>query len=256
MSLSQPALIIHENVVGFPVAILQVLFCERYWAHVLQVDADDQGFKLVSRPRIYVIMYHKVKTTVLRPPQQTYDILKGAISFYGISVDEISACFLASQEEILEEISHLALRMGISPQAAIWDMKALLTEGEAVRLASYISHYMRSFGLHPVLDKDCVFNLADNPDMRCSWSAHSKRLPCYRTNGGKQWSCFLNRWLTSKELLATMGVPVYPALAQKAGVPLVSVQPGAPALKMLGNMFHIASAGSVLLAALASAQAV
>ena len=49
-----------------------------------------------------------------------------------------------------------------------------------------------------------------------------------------------------------MGVPVYKALAMKAGQPLMDVAPGAQARHMLGNMMHIASVGSVMGVALAS----
>jgi site-specific DNA-cytosine methylase len=253
MLLVQPALIIHENVIGFPTSILQLLFHDCYWVYILRVDAEDSGFNLVSRPRIYVIMYHKLKTRVICSPQHTYGIMKGAIEWSNIAVSDISACFLATQEELLEEISELALQLRVPLSIAIANPSLLLSAGEQQRLEAYINLHIQMFGFHPVLDRSCIFNLADNPLMRCSWSAHSKRLPCYRTNGGKQWSCYLNRWLTSRELLATMGVPVYPALAEKAGVPLIYVQAGAQAMKMLGNMFHVATAGSVLLSALVSA---
>ncbi len=249
----QPALIIHENVIGFPTSILQLLFHDHYWVYILQVDAADSGFILVSRPRIYVIMYHKLKTRVIRSPQHTYGIMKGAIEWCDIAVSDISSCFLATTEELLEEISDLASQLKVPLSIAIANPYLLLSAGEQQRLEAYINLYIQTFGSHPVFDRSCIFNLADNPLMRCSWSCHSKRLPCYRTNGGKQWSCFLNRWLTSRELLASMGVPVYPLLAEKAGVPLVAVQAGSQAMKMLGNMFHVATAGSVLLSALASA---
>ena len=250
---AQPALIIHENVIGFPTSILQVLFHDCYWVYILQVDAEDSGFSLVSRPRVYVIMYHKLKTRMIRSPQHTYAILKGATEWSNIAVSDISACFLATAEEFSEEISDLASQLRVPLSLAMANPSLLLTPGELQRLEAYINLYIQTFGSHPVFDRSCIFNLADNPLMRCSWSAHSKRLPCFRTNAGKQWSCFLNRWLTARELLASMGVPVYPALAETAGVPLIHVQAGSQAMKMLGNMFHVATAGSVLLSALASA---
>jgi hypothetical protein len=69
----------------------------------------------------------------------------------------------------------------------------------------------------------------------------------------KLWSPYLHRWLTNKELLAAMGVPVYEHLARSAGVALVEVAPGPDAWHMLGNMMHIASVGSAMLVALAAA---
>jgi hypothetical protein len=56
------------------------------------------------------------------------------------------------------------------------------------------------------------------------------------------------------ELLAAVGVPVYPQLAQAAWVPLVSVSPGPEARQMLGDMIHVASVGMVMLAAQSSCQ--
>ena len=79
----------------------------------------------------------------------------------------------------------------------------------------------------------------------------SGRIPGLRTHNAKYWVPFLGRWLTNKELLASMGVPVYPSLAQAAGVALIAVRPGPAARHMLGNMMHVAFVGSVIACALA-----
>ena len=253
---TQPAVVIHENVVGFPENVLRTLFSNYYSIHSLSVDCSHQGFDFVSRPRLYIVMFHRVKTVLLRCPVKTYSFICSAVRHANIACSSISACFLADVQELAEEIAELAHERRVPLEAALTNFYLLLSTGEKERLSGYIDQYLMEFRSHPSFDSDCIFNLSDNPHARRSWSAASRRLPCFRTNGGKLWSCFFGRWLTNRELLASMGVPVYEHLARQAGVPAVAVRPGAQAAKMIGNLFHVASAGSVLLAALSSASLV
>jgi hypothetical protein len=151
----------------------------------------------------------------------------------------------------------LCLLRGISVHEAMQDMAMLLSPGEAQRLAAYEELWLHRFG-QPACSCDwAIFNLADNPDGGfTTWSAASGRIPGLRTHNAKYWVPFLGRWLTNKELLAAMGVPVYPSLANAACVPVVAVTPGPAARHMLGNMMHIASVGSVIACALACGQLV
>jgi hypothetical protein len=159
---------------------------------------------------------------------------------------------LACVDEIGQEIEDLCQLRGISVQQAIQNMSMLLSPGEAQRLEAYEALWLQRFGILASWSDWAIFNLADNPDGGfTTWSAASGRIPGLRTHNAKYWVPFLGRWLTNKELLASMGVPVYPSLAQAAGVPLVAVRPGPAARHMLGNMMHVASVGSVIACALA-----
>ena len=253
MLLKEPPIIVHENVLGFPEDILVQLFQHIYHIFILHADAKDQGFDCVSRPRVYIMMFHTGKTVLLRSPVEIYAVLKLAIDITGNRLSNISSCFQASAAELISEFAPRTSRLGLC-SSDILSVPAwhLLSIGEKQRLDAYIQLYIRQFRVHPSADPNCIFTLSDNPLERCVWSAGSGRLPCFRTNGGKQWSCYLGRWLTSRELLACMGVPVYPHLASMAGVPVVHVESGPAAAKMVGNMYHIATAGSVMLACLVS----
>jgi len=164
----------------------------------------------------------------------------------------LSDCWLADIDEILSEATPLCQLRGVPMLLALQDMTTLLTDHEHQRLAAYMAMWQDRFGHSADMDPAAVFNLADNPNNGfVTWSASSGRIPGLRTNGGKLWVPFLRRWLTTKEQLAAMGVPVYPILAAAARVPLVHVSPGPEAKLMLGNMMHIASVGIALLVAMA-----
>ena len=247
------AVIVHENVPQFDVQALISVFGQKYIIYSFLVDCSDVGFYLISRKRRFTIMYHKTKAIVQASPVWLHSKVKQAFRpLQAYMAIHVRACFLACIDEIGQEIEDLCLLRGISIQQAIQDMSVLLSPGEAQRLEAYEALWLQRFGILASLCDWAIFNLADNPDGGfTTWSAASGRIPGLRTHNAKYWVPFLGRWLTNKELLASMGVPVYPSLAQAAGVPLVAVRPGPAARHMLGNMMHVASVGSVIACALA-----
>jgi site-specific DNA-cytosine methylase len=252
------AIVVHENVPQFNVQALISVFSSKYIIYSFIVDCSDVGFYLISRKRRFTIMYHKAKAVVNTSPVLLHSRIKQAfMPLQAHMAIYVSACFLASAEEIGQEIEDLCLLRGISVHEAMQDMAMLLSPGEAQRLAAYEELWLQRFG-QPACSCDwAIFNLADNPDGGfTTWSAASGRIPGLRTHNAKYWVPFLGRWLTNKELLAAMGVPVYPSLANAACVPVVAVTPGPAARHMLGNMMHIASVGSVIACALACGQLV
>ena len=247
-------IVLHENVPQFPPALLHEFLGHIYIIYTMVVDCEHIGFRVISRKRRYSILYHRHKVTVTANPVDVYwhlaRTLRPAIETTAFAIPD---CFLADSMEIESEIRDLCAARRVVLAAAMQNMALLLTGPELLRLAEYLKLWEARFNIPASLCRDAVFNLGDNPTAGyVTWSASSGRLPGLRTHGAKYWVPYLERWLTTKELLACMGLPVYPQLAAAAGVPLVTVIPGPAARHMLGNMMHVASVGSVIAVALAS----
>jgi hypothetical protein len=257
MLVRQVAILVHENVPQFWEDLLHTYLGQAYNIYSIIMDCSEAGFHLVSRKRRYTIMYHKSKCRPVTHPAMLYMLLKDSMAAaLGQWRSEIHHCFLADTAEIAIEAGPAASRAGLSVMAAMQDMRCLLSPGELARLTAYIQAWLCRYGQHPSQCMWAIFNLRDNPEAGwLTWSATSGRIPGLRTGQQKLWSPYLNRWLTNKELLAAMGVPVYRQLAAAAGVALVEVSPGPDAWHMLGNTMHVASVGMAMFVALASARA-
>lgn len=251
-------IVVHENVPQFPVEVLESYLGHAYIIFSMVVDCSDVGFRLMSRKRRYSFLYHRQHVRIMCNPVLLYQQIQNAfLPLLPHLAWKIQDCFLADFTEVASEIADLCTARCVSLCQAVENMQLLLTPHELERLRSYLRLWAQRFGLPAHFYAWAVFNLADNPDAGyVTWTAASGRLPSLRTHGAKYWSPWLGRWLTCKELLACMGLPVYPFLAASAGVSLLPVSPGPAARHMLGNMMHLASAGCVLAVALASSQLV
>ena len=94
-------------------------------------------------------------------------------------------------------------------------------EREAVRYAG--SLYEEKFGRDPSEDPNLFLNLSDNPKTYLSWSATSGRLPTFRTNSTRFYNFQREQWMTSRDRLAALGLPVTPSTALAMGVPTLPV---------------------------------
>ncbi len=130
----------------------------------------------------------------------------------------------------------------------------------SIRQRAALDYYMVMFHLRfnvdPQHSKTLVCNLGDSPWERLSWNVASGRLLAFRTNGGKQYYPHIGRWFLHKELMTTMGLPLYEQCARAAGVPLMETPPPGPSKAFMGNMMHVPSVGCMLLVALGCAQPV
>ena len=254
LAMSVPV-VLHENVPQFWVTLLDQFMSHAYIIVSLVMDCGDVGFPLISRRRRYTIMYHRSRVVVTHDPSIVYARLCSAMAASMCSAWSLSDCWLADDNEVMMEIDCLCRSRHMPVAFALHNMAMLLSPGEQRRLFVYTAMWAKRFGQPCSTDQRAVFNLADNPEAGyVTWSGASGRIPGLRTNGGKLWVPYLRRWLTTKEQLAAMGVPVYPCLAIAAGVPCIKVHPGPDARLMLGNMMHIASVGCAMLVALSFAQ--
>ena len=246
--------IVHENVPQFDVDALAMIMQHKYLIFTVIVDCAALGFRLISRRRRFTIMYHRTKTRLVCSPVWLHAQLVQAMAVDMCrTAFRICDCFLADAAEIANEIVEVCLAKGIALDTAMQDMTLLLTPGEYERLRLYLEAWVARVGLPAHHCWWAVFNLADNPGAGyTTWSAASGRIPGLRTHNAKLWVPYLGRWLTNRELLACMGVPVYRHLAAAAQVSQVHVRPGSDSRHMLGNMMHIAAVGSVMAVAMAS----
>jgi len=246
--------IVHENVPQFDVDALAMIMQHKYLIFTVIVDCAALGFRLISRRRRFTIMYHRTKTRLVCSPVWLHTQLVQAMAVdMHRTAFRICDCFLADAAEIANEIGELCLAKRIALDTAMQDMTLLLTPGEYERLCLYLEAWVARVGLPAHHCWWAVFNLADNPGAGyTTWSAASGRIPGLRTHNAKLWVPYLGRWLTNRELLACMGVPVYRHLAAAAQVSQVHVRPGSDSRHMLGNMMHIAAVGSVMAVAMAS----
>ena len=243
--------VLHENVPQFWVSLLEQFMGHAYFVFSIVMDCGDVGFPLISKRRRYTIMYNRSRVQVTQDPSKVYASLCAYMARTIHIAWSLSDCWLADDNEVLMEIEGLCQTRNLPAAFALHHMAMLLSPGEHRRLIAYMAMWSDRFGHCSTTDKRAVFNLADNPEAGyVTWSGASGRIPGLRTNGGKLWVPYLGRWLTTKEQLAAMGVPVYSCLAMAAGVPCVPVHPGHEAKLMLGNMMHIASVGTAMLVAL------
>lgn len=131
------------------------------------------------------------------------------------------------------------------------NFKWLMTkrEQEAVKSAGRI--YKRRFCAAPTSDQNLIVHIGDNPKKYLCWSGVSKRIPTLRLASGKYWHYASRRWLTTREKLASLGLPVSPGCALSMSVPILPVKDWRRALTLAGNSMHLGNILMVSMIALA-----
>ena len=130
-------------------------------------------------------------------------------------------------------------------------LRSILTEREDEARKRLDARYMLHTQKLAHTDKSLVYFLGDNPKtFGNSWSAISKKIPTYRMNTGLYWIPSLDRWMTSKERLASMGWPVTAECATAMGTPLIGAVDPQQAGSLCGNAMHFQTAAIMQLIAL------
>ena len=75
----------------------------------------------------------------------------------------------------------------------------------------------------PQADDNLIINLSDNPAKRLSWSGTSGALPTFRTNSTRFYNIGREQWMTPRDRLSALGLPVTPAASLAMGVPILPV---------------------------------
>ena len=187
-------------------------------------------------------------------PQAMYYETVGAIREYMESVSRPPVpadALMADHRELCMEEAEMARSRGVWP---LWqmglapDMSYLCTENEKQYLDTYASEWEARTGTPAAEDPDCFFNLQDNPANRLSWSMNG-RIPRFRHSGGKIYHPESGRFMTRRERLACLGIPVYECMATAARSPVILLESKAAAA-MAGNAWHCCNAGLVMLVAM------
>ena len=240
-------IMVGENVFDLPDALYRLnLPCHNI--QVIEVDPADVGFGLIARHRKLILCTEKTHIKVNLAWETVYNMICDVLR---VVLTKPRDVLLADMEEVYEEAQHLAEKRKAEFRPTP-DLFYLLSYTEAGYLSNYgRMHWERG----EIISEDTIYNLADNPLNRVTWSVHSHKIPTYRRNSTLMWNPARRRWLTSLERLASMGWPTYPALAQASGVPTMHI-PLQATSHMLGNAVCIPNIGVALLAALASTSVV
>ena len=155
---------------------------------------------------------------------------------------------VSSTHLVLEE-NRARKRRGLEPVtclSACW--KYLLTEKQASYLAEANEMWCLKHNVACAEDPDCVIDLSQNPAKRPNMSRVA--LPTLRKSGGLWYVPSKGRWLTDLEKGLAMGFPLTSSVASSAGLGVdgFTVVPGRNDSSRLGNAFHVASCGLVLVA--------
>jgi site-specific DNA-cytosine methylase len=245
-------LAIHENVMGFDVELLREMLGDLYDIFTLTVRPCHAGFSGVRRNRLYAICVLRSELRVVHDISSLYEAVCAQVSNpCCLTVADISR---ATVQELLEEENtrrlHRKLPLLI---VASGDWSYLLSDRQKGLVATLRPEWRIKHGRDADQDPECVWDL--------HLSAERSRCPRSRgvlptlTNSNVRtlWLPSQKRWLMHRELAAAMGYPVYPELAQAAGVAEdVHTSPPGCRSKSLGGAMQVANVGCVMAVALAA----
>ena len=216
-------LLVHENVEGFDLPLLEELLGDLYEVDVIHAKPSDLGFEFIRRPRVYMVM-----------------CLRGRLRF------KVKPSVLYSAV-----CAHMRANARAHPDvlASLWiETDAYfptLTLKQARFADTYAQMYTAKTGRDPASDPCGVFDLGQTPRR-----AKPVRgvLPTFRRST-RLWLPSKRRFWTQAEAAVAMGFPVLPQVADACGVQPMRMLAGLP-MAYLGNAMHVASVGSVCLIAL------
>ncbi|CAE7902010.1 unnamed protein product [Symbiodinium necroappetens] len=166
------------------------------------------------------------------------------------TVLNVSDYLVASAAEIQMEAGMVASRRGLSLRPGVTNLAYLLSERELSTKQGLDFRYVERYGALPSSNPELVYYLGDTAEY-CTWSAVSSAIPTYRRNKhAKYWLPSMQRWMTAKERLVSMGFPCTKELAESMSVPALGATDVARAGDLLGNAMHFTTCGIMQLIAL------
>ena len=248
--IAMPWVAIHENVIGFDKNVFEELLGAVYGIIHIIVRPADMGYHFASRPRLYTVLWLKARFAMVHDIRATYDRVSQAVRQWQ-PVLSLSSIYTRDRQLLLEvENTFRANHHLPCLTEASSDWTYLLGESETKHLHTYLAMWKAVTGTEPHTDKNCVFNLDQNPNFRRCWTnPRTGTMPTLTAKSRKLWSPYLRRWLIPSELCIAMGF--------NAGANTQTIVPVDPAValfsyKCLGNAMNMASVGSVLACTLAS----
>ena len=131
-----------------------------------------------------------------------------------------------------------------------YQLEYLLNARERRGLRFVCRLYSQRFGRCARQDRNLFVHLGDNPQKYLCWSAVSNSIPTFRRGSGRMFHPATGVWMTPRDKLAALGMPVTPGTSCSMGVPILPVADISRASSIAGNSFHFATAAVVQLVAL------
>ena len=258
---------------GLPIDVIKDLFFSHYYMWYVEGSPADTGNSGVSRPRVFVMMCHRETGRVLADPVVLYQRIAQKIAIY-VSTSPMHY-LIASDREVQLEAMALAASRQIVYRPVAWaafltvpvlflltlhfrafvfqdhrDLEYLLTRRERDALGVCCYQYFSKYGKRAQEDEDLMVFLGDDPNYSLTWTATSKKVPCFRNNSGLFWVPSRGRWLTVKEKLGCLGMPVDPECSTAMSVPMLACKDTHRSGTLVGNSMHLSNIALVELVVL------
>lgn len=261
-------MIVLENAPELSLEMIWTLYSRYYNIRILRVCPADFGHFGVRRDRIYLIMSLKEAVIEVADPIQVYAKVREYVQSFVRT--EPKDYWVSTTAEYVKEaertarVRGIALKVANPPHYAAqraerrrgralckpYSMAYLLNKRERDSVSYVCELYQRKFGKMPQADNNLIINLSDNPRKRLSWSGTSGSLPTFRTNSNRFYNIGREQWMTPRDRLSALGLPVTPEASLSMGVPNLPVADDLRAASVAGNSFHFANATTVQFVAL------
>jgi site-specific DNA-cytosine methylase len=287
-------LIVHENVRTFDGVALEELFGDEYTVTAIPVAPEDAGVTILDRTRMYHILAHKEKASIVGDILATYQatlsicflpchVQRNTHFTHATPAKSLPMCREAladhlrsttkltikdiylehTEAELLQEMKRACnsrseaytQKANLLPYLDDWE--PLLSNWERKNLQSYCQLWRKERKMDPHKDPSALFVLSQSADGWATMTTAKGRVPCY-THGSSMrvYSPYKRRWLTAREKLNSMLFPVVPQYASIAGVGPMDMSNLEDGHRMVGNAMHLGNLGVVLLAALSNVRLV
>jgi hypothetical protein len=110
-----PFFAIHENVLGFDVAIIDDALGHVYNIWHIYAKPSDLGFHFLARPRVYSVLILRSLKILCEPPI-AYNAICSAVLANGI-ITQIPDCLIATDNQLLEHENTCRTKRGLPPVA-------------------------------------------------------------------------------------------------------------------------------------------
>ena len=120
--------------------IIELLWGEHYWIYTIYSEPKDLGHNGVSRPRIFILLLHKLKGKLLFDPRLLYCMIRDNVTQFVRTRPR--DYFIASDRDVQHSAMRLASRRGIGYRPGERDLSYLLVNRELEAVRALNSAYL------------------------------------------------------------------------------------------------------------------
>ena len=228
------------------------------------------GFKFTNRLRALTFMPHTDKVQVRRDPAalfdavsallQARDLTRPGMLFEQSEIEFLVEAQMLCQRRFEQELPCHIIAQVLQEGLNAVDFTFLLNAREVCSLNDFVERYRNMTGMDAFQNPDLVVFVGDNGSTHLSWSAVPNALPTTRMNTGLLWAPYWRRWVSSRKLLTSLGIPQtqrhlaslgFMSPSEVANFQFENLLPRARK-KWAGNCVHAALAGVFLACMLSS----